>query len=234
MKLSERVNNSVLVAVAASAACMSGISHANTADPTPKQLAQAVKAFLADHGDLCMAKYTWPRDVTPGDEKNDPNDAVQLPVLERLGVVQSAEIRVPKETVAGAMQTSASVPPLPAPFEVTKRYSLTEKGRKYYLQKKHTVIGRHDFVVEHDADFCVAHLTLDKVVKWSPPEPVNGHLQTAVRYTYHATAADWMGDPEAQKLFPVVDRIIRGQGKLLMSATAQLQNGKWVPVMPGQ
>ena len=234
MKLSERVNNSVLVAVAASAACMSGISHANTADPTPRQLAQAVKAFLADHGDLCMAKYTWPRDVTPGDEKNDPNDAVQLPVLERLGVVQSAEIRVPKETVASAVQTSASVPPLPTSVEVTKRYSLTEKGRKYYLQKKHTIIGRHDYVVEHDADFCVAHLTLDKVVKWSPPEPAHNHLETVVRYTYHVKAADWMSDPEAQKVFPIADRIIRGDGSMMMSATVALQDGKWVPVLPVQ
>ena len=133
-----------------------------------------------------------------------------------------------------AMQTSASVPPLPAPFEVTKRYSLTEKGRKYYLQKKHTVIGRHDYVMEHDADFCVAHLTLDKVVKWSPPEPAHDHLETVVRYTYHVKPADWMSEPDAQKVFPIADRIIRGDGVLMMSATVALQNGKWMPVMPGQ
>src|SRR5580698_9590962 len=131
------MKTNVWLVAAVSAACMGSVSQAATTGPSEKQLAQAVKAFLADHGDLCMAKYTWPRDVTPGDEKTDGNDAVQLPVLERLGVVTSVEIRAPKETVASAMQTSASVPPLPAPFEVTKRYSLTEKGRKYYLQKKH-------------------------------------------------------------------------------------------------
>ena len=232
--MSEKLKKSVWMVAAAGTACMAATSQAATAVPSQTQLVDAVKAFLADHGDLCMAKYTWPRDVTPGDEKSDPNDAVQLPVLERLGVVTSVEIRAPKETAVSAVQTSTSVPPQPAPVEVTKRYSLTEKGRKYYLQKKHTVIGRHDYVMEHDADFCVAHLTLDKVVKWSPPEPAHDHLETVVRYTYHIKAADWMSDPEAQKVFPIVERIIRGDGSLMMSATVALQDGKWVPVLPVQ
>ena len=232
--MSEKLKKNVWMVAAAGAACMAATSQAATAVPSQTQLVEAVKAFLADHGDLCMAKYTWPRDVTPGDEKSDPNDAVQLPVLERLGVVTSVEIRAPKETAASAVQTSTSVPPQPAPVEVTKRYSLTEKGRKYYLQKKHTILGRHDYIVEHDADFCVAHLTLDKVVKWSPPEPAHNHLETVVRYTYHIKAADWMSDPEAQKVFPIVERIIRGDGSLMMSAAVALQDGKWVPVLPVQ
>jgi hypothetical protein len=236
MKASVRVKNSVWVAVAASAACMAGISQANTADPSQKELTQAVQAFLADHGDLCMAKYTWPRDVTPGDESADPNDAVQLPVLERLGVVRSVEVPAPKETLTAAnvAQSSPPLAPQAAPAELTKRYSLTEKGQRYYLKKKHTIIGPHDLPTEHDADFCVAHLTLDKVVKWSPPEPVHNQLETVVRYTYHVKAADWMSEPEAQKVFPIADRIIRGDGSMMMSATVALQDGKWVPVLPVQ
>jgi hypothetical protein len=214
--MSETMKTSVWIAAAAGAVCMAAISQATTTNPNEKQLTQAVKAFLTDHGDLCMAKYTWPRDVTPGDEKTDPNDAVQLPVLERLGLVQSVEV------------------PKPAPAEPTRRYSLTEKGRKYYLQKKHTVIGRHDYVMEHNADFCVAHLTLDKVIKWSPPEPVHDRVETVVRYTYHVKAADWMSEPEAQKVFPIADRIIRGDRALMMSATVALQDGKWVPILPVQ
>jgi hypothetical protein len=211
-------------AAAASVMCTAG-AQANTPAPGDKDLAPAVKAFLADHGDLCLAWYTWPRDLTAAEQRTAMNEAVQLPVLERLGIVQSVEI--PAASSAPASAQSAPSPP-------TKRYSLTAKGRQYYLQKKRTILNVHSQPEEHDADFCVAHLTLDKVVKWSPPEPANGHLETTVQYTYHIKAADWMGDPEAQKLFPFVDRIIRGQGKLLMSATAQLHNGKWVPVMPGQ
>jgi len=217
--MSKTVKKSVWIAATAGAVCIAALTLANTAqatttNPNQKQLTEAVKSFLADHGDLCMGKYSWPRDVTPGDEHTDPNDAIQLPVLERLGLVHSVEV--------------------PAPAEQTRRYSLTEKGRKYYLRKKHTVIGRHDYVTEHDADFCVAHLTLDKVVKWSPPEPTHNHLETVVRYTYHVKAADWMSEPEAQKVFPIADRIIRGDGVLMMSATVALQDGKWMPVMPGQ
>jgi hypothetical protein len=197
-------------AAAVSVMGMAG-AQADTPAPSDKDLVPAVKAFLADHGDLCLAWYTWPRDLTAAAQQTGMNEAVQLPVLERLGIVTSAQL--------------AASPP-------TKRYTLTAKGRQYYLQKKRTILNVHSQPEEHDADFCVAHLTLDKVVKWSPPESVNGYLETMVRYTYHIKAADWMADPEAQKVFPVVDRIIRGQGKLLMSASAQLQDGKWVPVLP--
>ncbi len=50
-----------------------------------------MQAFLADHGDLCLAMYTWPREVTAEDRESNSNEAVQMPVLERLGVVQSVE-----------------------------------------------------------------------------------------------------------------------------------------------
>ena len=63
---------------------------------------------------------------------------------------------------------------------------------------------------------------------------MHDHLETVVRYTYHIKAAEWMSEPDAQKVFPIVDRIIRGEGTMLMSATVQLQDGKWVPVLPGQ
>jgi hypothetical protein len=43
-----------------------------------------------------------------------------------------------------------------------------------------------------------------------------------------------MVDPEACQVFPVVDRIIHGEDNALMTATLQMQNGKWVPVLPGQ
>jgi hypothetical protein len=233
MRVSDRVKKSVWLAAAAGVACMAGVAQATTTDPGQKELTQAVKKFLVDHGDLCMAKYTWPRDVTPGDESTDRNDVAQLPVLEHLGVVKSVEVPAPpKTTAAGDAQAGAPQSSQAAPAEPTRRYSLTEKGQQYYLKKKHTIIGPHDLPTEHDADFCVAHLTLDKVVKWSPPEPVHDRLQTVVRYTYHVKAADWMSDPDAQKVFPIVDRIIRGDGSRMMSATVALQDGKWVPVLP--
>lgn len=223
--------------VAAGVMCMAGGAQAATAEAGPaqagttqagpvnpdlKQLTRAVEAFLADHGDLCLAMYTWPRDVTFQDQQAGTNEAVQMPVLERLGVVRSVEVPATGDAGAGA------------PVGPTKRYSLTDKGNEYYLRKKRVILNVHSQPEEHDADFCVAHLTLNKVVRWSPPEPVHGHLQTVVRYTYNIKAAPFLSDPEARKVFPMVARIVRGAGILTMTATVQLEDGKWVPVLPGQ
>jgi hypothetical protein len=205
------------VVIVAGAAVL-GLAHADITQPSERALTSAVTRYLSDHGDLCVGKFSWPRIVTQDDRVAGTNDAVQLPVLERLGLVESTEI---PSAVA-------------ATTDPARRYVLTAKGRGFILQKKRVTLGAHDQPVEHDEDLCVAHLSLDKVVKWSPAEQVHGHLETVVRYTYQLTYADWMADPEARKVFPVVDRIIRGQRNLLMSATVQLQSGKWVPVLPGQ
>jgi hypothetical protein len=220
---------------AASVMCVTG-AHASVTAPKPKELTQAVQAFLADHGDLCLAMYTWPREVTAEDRESNSNEAVQMPVLERLGVVKSVELREPaaRATPIVNAESSAPVSPQLAPAEPTKRYSLTAEGQKLFLRKKRTTLDIHSEPEQHDADFCVAKLTLDKVVKWSPPEPVHNRMETVVQYTYRIKAAPFMSDPEAQKVFPMVDRIVRGAGTLMMTATVQLQNGHWVPVLPGQ
>ena len=214
----------------------SGAVQAATAEPSESELTRAVTHYLSDHGDLCVGKFTWPRVVSQQDQLARTNDAVQLPVLERLGLVESTEISAPAAadaTTNAAVQGSQSGSTV-ATAETARRYSLTAKGRRFYLQKKRTTLGVHDQPVEHDQDLCVARLKLDKVVKWSPPEQVHGHPETVVRYTYHVKAADWMADPEARQVFPVVDRIIHGEGKTLMTATLQAQNGKWAAVLPGQ
>jgi hypothetical protein len=224
-----------------------GVLHAASDQPSERELTRAVTQYLSDHGDLCVGKFAWPRVVTQQDQAAHTNDAVQLPVLERLGLVESIEISAPAvvtpaswtptaadasgKAAAQGSQSGAA----PAVAETARRYSLTAKGQRYYLQKKRTTLGLHDRPVEHDKDLCVAHLSLDKVVKWTPPEPVHGHPATVVRYTYHVkSAADWMADPQARQVFPVVDRIIRNQDNMLMSVTVELQDGKWVPVLPGQ
>ena len=222
-------SNTLMIAAAVAGALMwtSGASRAGTAQPSESELTRAVTHYLSDHGDLCVGKFTWPRVVTQQDQLTHTNDAVQLPVLERLGLVESTEISAP---AAADATTNAAV----QGSQTARRYSLTAKGRRFYLQKKRTTLGVHDQPVEHDQDLCVAHLKLDKVVKWSPPERVHGHPETVVRYTYQIKSADWMADPEARKVFPVVDRIIRGAGNVLMTATLRAQNDTWVPVLPGQ
>jgi hypothetical protein len=225
----------MVAATAASVMCVSGarVQASNPGSaPTEKELAPAVTAFLAEHGDLCLAWYSWPRELTAEQQRSGLNEAVQLPVLERLGLVASTEIPGGAAPAAGAAnQESQPGAGSPGPG---RRYSLTAKGRRYFLQKKRTTLGLHGETVAHDADFCVAQLSLDKVIKWTPPEPLHGHLETLVKYTYRIKSADWISDDEVRKVFPMVDRIVRGAGKLEMSAPVQQQDGKWVPVLPGQ
>jgi hypothetical protein len=214
------------VCMTAAAVCLLGGVAGASVGPSRPMMVQAVKQYLNEHGDLCVGKSTWPRFVTEEDRRAGSNDALQMPVLERLGLVESADVSIPLTQVTSTEATAGSAP--------AKRYSLTAKGREFYLHKKLTVLGAHGQPVERAADFCVARLSLDKVVKWSSPEEAHGHVETVVSYTYKVKPADWMVDPEARKVFPVVDRIIHGQGNALMTATLQVQNGKWVPVLPGQ
>src|ERR1700679_3138300 len=74
---------------------MSGPLQADMAQPSERELTRAVTHYLSDHGDLCVGKFTWPRVVTHQDQLARTNDAVQLPVLERLGLVESTEIPAP-------------------------------------------------------------------------------------------------------------------------------------------
>jgi hypothetical protein len=240
-------NLMIAAAVAGALMLTSGVLRAGTDQPSERELTRAVTQYLSVHGDLCVGKFAWPRVVTQQDQAAHTNDAVQLPVLEHLGLVESTEISAPAAatpaswTPAAADATNNAAAQgsqsgsTAATGETATRYALTAKGRRYYLQKKRITLGAHDRPVEHDKDLCVAHLSLDKVVKWSPPEPVHGHPETVVHYTYHVkSAADWMADPQARQVFPVVDRIIRNQDNMLMSVTVALQDGKWEPVLPTQ
>lgn len=209
------------VGVAVGLTVASGLAQAAPDQPSRNDLKGAVDRYLVDHGDLCVGKFTWPRVVTAQDEAARTNDAVQLPVLERLGLVVSTVVSTPADADTGAQNAPSA-----------KRYSLTDKGRRYYLKKKRITVGAHDRPTEHDADLCLGRLSLDQVVKWSTPEPVHGHLETVVRYTYHIKAADWMDDPQSRQVFPVVDRIIRHEDNMLMSVTVRLADGKWQPVLP--
>lgn len=225
--------NPWMCTVVTSLICAAGAAQATPVTPSRPVLTAAVQSYLEDHGDLCVGKFTWPRDVTEADRRAGTNDAVQLPVMERLGLVESRVLPAVMPTAAHSTPGAATAAQSDAAGHIT-RYSLTAKGRQFYLRRKATIVGAHDSPVERDADLCVAHLSLDRVVKWTPPAQVHGHLESVVWYTYKIKSADWMADPRARKVFPVVAKIIRGQGSLLMTATVQAHNGRWVPVLPGQ
>jgi hypothetical protein len=156
---------------------------------------RAVETYLAQRGDLCVGRPSWPIDVSEG-ARTGP-DAVQLPVLERLGLVTSSLIAERRDGVA-------------TPFSV-RRYRLTSAGRARYLdrQTRQPALPDGPQAPAH-ADFCVLELTLGKVTKWQvQPSATPTAL---VSYTYGVRAPAWARDPGFARVFPAVARLIAGAG----------------------
>jgi hypothetical protein len=171
--------------------------------PTAPNFARGLRDYLRVRGDLCLGlgKDQWPIDVWPGSSAAHDRNAVQMPVLERLGLVSSSDAVVDKATVTGVSRVTV------------RRYRLTDAGRAALVQRP-GLSGGSGVV-----DFCVAKLTLDKVASWELTDRGAGQRGALVHYTYDVEAAPWTRDPEARRVFPMVDRVVRGAG------SAQLEEG---------
>ena len=172
--------------------------------------------YLNTQGNICVGKFEWPIDVTDGDLKIHSRDSIQMPVLEKLGLVRSSRATTQRPTEDGPKSLPAT------------RYELTDAGQKFYLEKDQSTRARGNSV-EHHRDLCGAQLSLDKVVSWSKAEdPSDRHVVT-LTYTYHAVASEWMTDPDAQRAFPMLDRVIKGDGTMQLEERLRLADGAWVP-----
>lgn len=173
------------------------------AGPGNAEVTAAVNDYLARRGDLCLSKTAWPIVVTEREAAIGSRNALQMPVLEKLGLVASepARVALPDEQGGGLVDA--------------RRYRLTEAGQRDYRARD----------AGGGADLCAARLRLDKVIGWKDaPGAGNGNSapvprHVVVSYTYQVDAAPWTRDPDIAKVFPMVDRVLRGAG------TAQLQEG---------
>lgn len=194
------------------AALAAASAHASAPALSQKAFTPAVEKYLQQKGNFCLGKFDWPISVTDDDRRTGTNDALQMPVLEKLGLVASA---------AGA------------DLHVTQ-YALTEEGKKYYLVKRTVTLGPADKPIEHPGDFCAATLVLDKVVSWEPPAVVNGKPQTTVMYTYKvASAASWARDPDIQRVFPMIHKVLDGAGSMQLMQGFIWSNTGWIATLPG-
>ena len=184
------------------AAC-SGRSEANRDSFTA-----AVNGYLDKRGDLCLGKYDWPIEVSAQEIQAGGRNAVQLPVLERLGIVRSTAVSADDHPQPGA-----------APLMV-RRYELTETGKKYYLTREGGAAHAHP------TDFCAAKLSLDRIVGWEVHK--NGaQSEAVVTYTYLVDAAPWAQDADAQRVFPAVARVLSGAGKAQLREAFTLTGDGW-------
>jgi hypothetical protein len=189
-------------------------------DANLENLTVGMNAYLSKKGDLCLGKTTWPINVTQREMDAGSRNAVQMPVLEKVGLVKSSVAMVDlKDPEAG---TSTAV-------KVT-RYDLTEDGKKYYLTKETRGLASDGAGKGPQGDFCAAKLTLDKIVGWEERKADSGRRETLVTYTYKVDAAPWARDAEVQKVLPMVARIVRGAGVEQLTESFRMSDQGWVAV----
>lgn len=196
----------VLAAVAALGGC-------HKAGPTADRetFTAGVSDYLTHKGRICF-DYTWPVDVRPEEHPGNSRNALQMPVLERLGLTQAADAM--KEYKTEDETETVKV----------REYTLTDMGRKFYVEK----LAKDAHPERQSFGLCAATLTLDKVVGWEPPhKDAAGVPQTAVTYTFNIRAEPWMQDPEAQKVFPMIATLQHGAGTMQLKEAFTVVNGRW-------
>jgi hypothetical protein len=198
-----------LALVAVALAGLGGLAGCTRNDsPDTAALDAALHTYLAKRGDLCLAKNTWPIDLTQHEIDSGARNALQLPVLERLGLARSevAEVDVNDEGTLHHMKV--------------RRYALTDAGRKFYITRGDGARG---------GDFCAARLSLDRIVGWEL-HGSGAQRRAVVTYTYRVDAAPWTKDAEVQKVFPMVAGVIRGAGTAQLQETFARGDAGWIAV----
>ena len=201
-----------LAALAMLAAC------SNKTDLNNENISAGMNTYLAKRGDLCLAKNVWPIDVTQKEVDTGGRNAIQMPILEKLGLAKSS--------VATVTATEEGVS---ADIKV-RRYELTDEGKKYYLNKEMRSVKSDGDIKFQKGDFCAAKLSLDKVVGWEDSKTDNGSKMVAVSYTYKIDPAPWTSDADIQKVFPMVDKVVRGAGTMQLKESFKLTSEGWVAV----
>jgi hypothetical protein len=185
--------------------------------PTRANFTAAVVDYLAQRGQLCVAKYDWPIAVTDADRRAHSLDAQQMPALETLGLVAGHDVSVTRKGADGA---SAATP--------AREYALTADGQKYYLHVPVVVVTPTQHVT-HPADFCVAKLSLDRLFGWETPRTVHGRTVSSVLFSYRITdPAPWLATQDARMAFPMAIRAIDNAGTLQLRLGVHLTPQGWV------
>ncbi|HUO44344.1 MAG TPA: hypothetical protein VMT94_05455 [Burkholderiales bacterium] len=214
MKTRQFVSASLMLIVSSAGIC------ANPTGPDQKTLTAALENYLAQHGDFCLGKYDWPIDVTALDVGARTRDAVQMPALEKLGLVASSSVTVMRKT----NETEESVP--------ATRYALTDEGKRFYLKKDISLKTPDGQTIVHHGDFCAGKVSLARIVKWDKSASFAQDADVTVSYTYKFAAAEWTHAPEIQKAFPMLDRLLKGEGTLQLEQHFRLLDKNWVAVNP--
>jgi len=188
--------------------------------PQPAQatMTQALQQYLADHGDLCLGKFSWPIAVSGQDFQDRMPDALQMPALEKLGLVAA----VPGTAMRQVNEAEQLVP--------VTQYALTAIGRIYFIPRQSQMATSSGQVVHHDHDLCGGKVSLEKLVRWDPLTQTADGWETTLYYTYTFAPTWWAQNPDVKTVFPVFASLLKGQGKLQLQQRFKLVGNKWVPI----
>ena len=209
-----RYSRALALTTAIGVLALAGCSRSDDKAPSREIFEAGLRTYLADgHGQLCLAMYDWPIDLTEAEAGAHARHAVQLPVFEKLGLAKSTVLPVPRTTEN--------------PDGAIKRYALTDEGRKYYTAHAHA--GRDG--TAHPSDFCVARVSVAKVEGWQLDTHDARHPVATVSYSYRIEPAPWLQDADARRVLPMVAKVIAGaDGRLQMRQGFTLGNQGWVAV----
>jgi hypothetical protein len=192
------------------------VSCASKNDANDKNFSQALNAYLAQKGELCLGiPSAWPVDLNEAERRSGIGRAVEMAALEKVGLVRSHET-----------ETEYTPPLSTRPVKVkVLRYELTDEGKKFYRAKQPlALVGTKGT----QGDFCYGQQRLDKIVKWEVPTTVGDSKAATVFYTYKiANLADWANNPDIQKVFPGILSTINGAGTTQMNQALTLTSQGW-------
>ena len=80
-------------------------------------------------------------------------------------------------------------------------------------------------------DLCAGKILLREIVNVDDGGDRLGH-RALVRYSYRFAAFDWVQSPEARRVFPLVDRLMIGEGTTTLEQRFELHDGRWAPLDP--
>ena len=189
----------------------------NPIDIKDHDLTLGMNQYLEQRGDLCLAKNSWPIDVTQREMQSSARNALQLPVMEKLGLVSSAITTADMRDEDGTHTMTV------------KRFSLTDTGKKYYLTKEMRSMRADGSTKIDQGDLCVAKLSLDKIVKWEEIKSDDHKRRVQVTYSYKInSAAPWTKDADIQKVFPMVAHILQGENTMQLQETLKMSDHGWI------
>ena len=192
------------------------VSCASKNDANDKNFSQALNAYLAQNGELCLGiPSAWPVDLNEAERRSGMGRAVEMAALEKVGLVRSHET-----------ETEYTPPLSTRPVKVNVlRYELTEDGKTFYRAKGTIAsVGTNGT----QGDLCYGQQQLDKIVKWEGPTTAGDSKEAMVFYTYKiANLAEWANNPDIQKLFPGILSTINGAGHIQMNQALTLTSQGW-------